>query len=179
MCATVLGAVWGLFVGPGHRWLTGGAFLAVLLIMGACMHTAFRRVMETHPNGLSTSVGWLRGWKKGIKWTWVCIFALVFASGLFLVATNRRDQVIQSYPIFAHRDVYLLNRYDKSSEVSRTRYVAVGVSVEAAFLFLFLCVQLCLLYIVLYNQPPVGPKEGGIWSRKERKRGQKRPKKYR
>jgi hypothetical protein len=171
MCVTLLGSVWGLFIGPGHRWLTGGSLLVTILLMGTCMHNGFRRVMEAHPNGLSTSVGWLRGWKKRLRWTWIAIFVLVFASGLSLVATNRRDQVIQCYPIFARRDVYLLNRYDNTSAVSRARYVAVGVSIEVAYACLLLCVQLCLLHVLWYNEPPVGPKMGGIWSKGKRNRG--------
>ena len=177
MGVMIRGVIWRLCVGRGALWQLFSPFLVLVVIMGICMHRGFQRVLQTHPNGLSTTVGWLRGWKNVLKWVFVFAFASMFASGLFHFAVTRLDGVIESWPILAHRDVYLLDSHGKTTAVSRRRYIMVGVSGEAVPCSLFLSFQSVLLYGLLYNEPPFGPKEGGRWSYEEPKpRRKRRPK---
>ena len=76
-----------------------------------------------------------------------------------------------------NRDIYLLESHGETTAVSRRRYFMVGVCGEAVLCSLFLSFQSLLLYGLLYNEPPFGPKEGGMWSYRESKpRRKRRPK---
>jgi hypothetical protein len=160
-----------MFLMGNNWWMSVVAWLAIVFTGFVCCSDGFQNVLDNNPNGISTRVGTLRYWKKYLRYCVWVILGISLIAGTCCMVSSRYDGVVESFPIFAERDIYHLNSHGKLTTVSRARYVIVGVSYETAFTFLMLGFETFILYILFYNEPPIGHKEWGMWSNRKQTRG--------
>jgi hypothetical protein len=168
--ATLISFVDALYAAGNIWWMTAGALVTVVFTGFVCCSDGFHNVLVLYPNGISTRISALGGWKTFLRYCVWAIFGIGLIAGICLMVSARYDGVVESSPILADRDIYQLNSHGKLTTVSRARYIVVGVSFEIAFTCGLLGTETSIIYVLLYNEPPFGSKEGGIWSVRKRRR---------